>query len=68
MGSKRINSVDDIQCGYVHRVPLIDEIEFYEEVLIPMIEEYGETSMNLNLDEVKKELIKMKEKHKENQK
>jgi len=63
MLSKKINSVDDIQCGFVCKVPLIDEIEFYEKRLIPQIEEYGEVAMNLNLAEVKKELIKMKEEY-----
>ena len=68
MGNKIINSVDDAQRGYRDKVPLMDEIEFFEKRLIPMIEEYGEAAMNQNLAEVKKELIKMKEELKENQK
>jgi len=60
----RINSIDDIQCGRVCRVPLELEIEYFEKRLIPMIEEYGEAEMNLKLDEVKQELEKMKKRFK----
>ena len=56
MVSKKINSVDDIQCGFVCKVPLEDEIEFFEKRLIPMIK----AEMKLKLAEAKKELKKMK--------
>ena len=55
-----INSIDDIEYGLVCKVPLEDEIKYFEERLIPMIEEYGEKEMNLSLEEVKQALKEFK--------